>query len=421
MAKKQSDETIEVTINSLGAMGDGLTEHKGQRLYVPYSCVGDRLRISPLQPKAKILEVIEAAPDRVTPPCQHFGQCGGCSFQHLKSEKYEQFKSDTLRNILKHLNVDASIMQPLMTVGEKSRRRVELKVEYSNKQLEIGFYEARSHQLIALEECLVVESEIFALLPSLKQCLSQLSKPAQIQSVSLTQLEKGGDVIIRVSQPLNSKDGEQLTQWGKANRILRICEDFEGYSTIYDSAQAYVSFGEVKVPLPVSAFLQASKQAEQVILSYVMQHLKGCEHVVDLYSGCGTYSFPLLQQVEFVTAIEGDAAMVKAMQKASAEHPLAGRIKALTRDLYRSPLKAKELKLFDGVVINPPRNGALPQVEKIAKTNVSKIAMVSCNPRSFQRDAKALLAAGYRMVSAVPIDQFYWTSHLEIVACFEKA
>jgi 23S rRNA (uracil1939-C5)-methyltransferase len=152
----------------------------------------------------------------------------------------------------------------------------------------------------------------------------------------------------------------------------------------------------------------------------VSEHLKGCDTIADLYSGCGTYSFPLIRQSQRVSAYEGASEMAAAMNDACVAGDLDERIETTVRDLFADPLSAGELNHFDGIVINPPRNGALPQVQAISQSGVGKVVMVSCDPATFKRDAKALLDGGYTLTLAVPIDQFYWSRHLELVAVFER-
>ena len=151
----------------------------------------------------------------------------------------------------------------------------------------------------------------------------------------------------------------------------------------------------------------------------VSQHASKASRVMDLYSGCGTYSLPLLAAGKIVHAVEGSQEMVAALHNA-ARKTAPERIHSSVRDLYRDPVKTEELNRFDAVVINPPRNGALPQCEAIAKSTVPLVIMVSCNPATFARDAAALIKGGYRLESATPIDQFLWSHHLELIAKFVR-
>jgi 23S rRNA (uracil1939-C5)-methyltransferase len=165
--------------------------------------------------------------------------------------------------------------------------------------------------------------------------------------------------------------------------------------------------------------LQATQVGQAAITDFILQNLRG-KNVVDLYSGCGTYSFPIAQTGANVRAFEGSYEMVLAFNNAIRQNGLDDKMSAQTRDLFKNPVRADELKNFDTIIINPPRNGALPQTQQIAKAGVANVIMVSCNPATFERDAKCLLQAGYIIDKIVPIDQFLWSNHLELVASFKK-
>ncbi len=358
------------------------------------------------------------------PPCPHYSLCGGCNMQHIQADYYAKIKQTKLHAILSNLNTDESVAQPLVHVGEKSRRRVELKVSVCKGDVSIGFFAHKSHEVVDIKSCLIMDKRIFDLLPSLKEMISGLKKPSVIKSISLTILEQGFDIFINIRKSLHSNDSESVNKFICKNNIVRIAlqrEDVsDDYDIIHDTGKAYISLEGVKVLLPVGAFLQATEIGQAAITEYVVDALKSCKTVADIYAGCGTYSFPLLNHVERVAAYEGSEDMVLAIHNAAGDFGLGSRINAVKKDLYKRPVDAKILNQMDGVVINPPRNGALPQVKQVVQTNVPKVVMVSCNPDTFKRDAKCLIESGYKILSAVAIDQFYWTRHLELVALFER-
>ena len=421
MTRNLEPDVAELTIHSLGRAGDGVAKYQGEPIYVPYVCAGEKVKLALTKPKATLLEVVEPAKERQAAPCEHFTQCGGCHLQHLSASAYEAFKRQGIEQMLSQMGVDPVILQPLVMIGQGQRRRAEYKISVRKRQVEIGFFAAGSHELVALNQCPVSDPVLLAPLPALKQLLESWKKPSKVKAIAFTRLENGLDAVVTVSQPLDSKQREPLISYAKANNIIRLNENCEGELTsLYDIQEAYVSFGDVSVNLPVGAFLQATKKAEQVISKCVIKHLQSYERIADLYSGCGTYSFPLSKQAERVSAFEGSAEMVAAMHNAIIKNGLDTKMIATARDLYRRPLKAKELNHYDAVVINPPRNGALPQVKEMGKSEIKKCVMVSCNPNSFKRDALALIKAGFQLTELTPIDQFYWSHHLELVGVFER-
>jgi 23S rRNA (uracil1939-C5)-methyltransferase len=176
-------------------------------------------------------------------------------------------------------------------------------------------------------------------------------------------------------------------------------------------------FGRANVPLPVGAFLQATAEGEAALLASVKAAVGPARRIIDLFAGIGTFGLPLAEHAE-IHAVEGDVAMLTALDKG---FRMAEGIKRVTndiRDLYRRPLEPDEFKGYDAVVIDPPRAGAEAQSHTLAKSKVPVIAAVSCNPATFARDAKILTQAGYKLNWVQVIDQFRWSPHVELAAQF---
>jgi 23S rRNA (uracil1939-C5)-methyltransferase len=177
------------------------------------------------------------------------------------------------------------------------------------------------------------------------------------------------------------------------------------------------AFGAARVVPPPGAFLQATPEGEAALLAETETILAGARRIVDLFAGCGTFALPLAQRAQ-VHAVEGEAAMLAALDTGrrgiAGLHPLSTE----ARDLFRRPLLPDELARFDAAVIDPPRAGAEAQIAEIARSGLPRLAYVSCNPVTFARDAKALIAAGYAMGPVRVVDQFRWSAHVELVAGF---
>ena len=428
---------LELNITKLGGMGDGIAQHDGKNVFVPFTCAGDVVRVSIAKEtkseiRADLQSVITPSPNRQTPPCVHFGVCGGCSLQHLNEPTYNGFKQQMLNSFVHGLGIEASIIQPMVEIKAQSRRRVEFKVTANNNNVRIGFFGKSSHDLIDITECPITDPVLLTPLPALKATLKQLKSANRLNSIALTALPNGIDAILKCSAPLIKQDIEILTTFAKQNGIIRLNAQIKTRhesrkhsapaepTCLYDTGKATINFAGIDVELPAGAFLQATKAGQDAITSLVTKHLHGSQYIADLYSGCGTYSFGLIAQAKRIAAYEGAAEMSAAMNDACVRAELDERMATTVRDLFTNPLTKKELFHFDGLVINPPRNGALPQVTNIAKSNVKTVVMVSCSPETFKRDAKELLNGGYMLTSITPIDQFYWSNHLELVALFTK-
>jgi 23S rRNA (uracil1939-C5)-methyltransferase len=177
--------------------------------------------------------------------------------------------------------------------------------------------------------------------------------------------------------------------------------------------------GRAEIELPPGSFLQATEAAEEVLAGLVTEALSGRKAVADLFSGLGPFAFRLAERAK-VLAFDSDAAAIasldKAVRKASGLKPITAR----RRDLFREPMTRFELENLDALVFDPPRAGAEAQARELAQGRIKTIVAVSCEPRSFARDAAILVSGGYSLESVTPVDQFAFSSHVEIVGVFRR-
>ncbi len=407
-------------IESLGGLGDGVGYVNGQAVYVSYTCPGDEVEaVSTQSGKVSLEKIIHPSAQRQTPPCKHFTLCGGCSLQHLSPDLYRDFKIRLAQNAVQGAGYDTANVSALYEVGPQSRRRAEFKISVQKGVVRVGFYAPQSHQVVAVAECKVVTPRIMSVLIKIETLIASLKKPADYQEVHITDLAVGLDILFLVDAS-NAADKTKLLDFARQQTLRLTLKTKQDLQVLYESGAVKTNFGGMEVELPPGAFLQASADAETYMRHIILQHLDGCKSIVDLYCGAGTYTLPLAATGARLQAYEGDNEMIAALYNAARRHGIEGRVTTAVRDLYRAPVTARELERNDGAVINPPRNGAEPQTKELAKSGIKKIVMVSCNPATFTRDAKHLQTAGYMLKEARPVDQFYWTPHLELVACFIK-
>ena len=391
--------TLNITIEKLAGLGDGVGMHNGRKIFIPYTQAGDVVEAEIIKTTkdadyAQLRSILIPSPYRKTPVCRHFGVCGGCSLQHLPATHYTEFKQQMAQEAIRKAGYNLSA-QPLIQINADTRRRAELKVNAGK----VGYYAANSHQLVDMEECFVLEPALFALVMALKQALAL----SEVTAVHINAVEQGYDVVL-------TGGGENLPRLPGIQRLS--VRRGELLTVIYQQGEVVVNIAGNKVMIPAESFLQVSQQTQDIMGALITAALSEAMRIVDLFAGIGTYSFALARHA-MVFAVEGDKAMTAAINAAG--HP---KLKAVHRDLFHQPLLAEELRSFDAAVINPPRAGAKAQTEQLVLARVPHIVMVSCNPATFTRDARLLHTAGYNLKKLTPIDQFVYSSHLELVAEF---
>jgi 23S rRNA (uracil1939-C5)-methyltransferase len=413
--------TGDLWIERVGTQGDGVARDAAGRLaFVPLTLPGERVDAELKGDRAEVISLIEASPDRVIPPCPHFGVCGGCSLQHWGAAPYGDWKTDLIRQALTREGIETEIM-PIFTVPPGSRRRVALHARRVGREIVLGFKARRSWAVQPIETCVIADPRIVAALPALRLVAKPFlehPKSAPILHVTLTATgldvdvtgveAKGGglsaDARVRAAEAAGSADLARLTLAG---------------DTLYQARLPVVRFGTTAVPLPAGGFLQAVVAAERRMAEVVTEALNGVPRVADLFCGSGTFTFPIAER-SGVLALDSAPSAIAALTAGRAGATGLKAIEAEARDLFRRPLLTHEMKKLDAVVFDPPRAGALEQVGEIARSRVGLAVGVSCNPQTFARDAAVLIGAGFTLERVWPIDQFLWSAHVELVGVFRR-
>lgn len=399
-------ETYEIT--ALGHQGDGIGGDSRARVYVGLALPGERWRRSTVG-----FELDGAAsPERATPPCHHFGACGGCVAQHMSGELYRSWKRQILVDALQSADINA-VVDPLHTIPPHTRRRLVMTAMWLPSGIALGFHARGSDRLVAIDMCTVADPVIVEALPVLRQLVARLVPRHASVRVIVTRTNTGLDVGFEGAKvEISATDRAALAVLVQDTRILRVSVDGDALLT---RAQPELTIGPAKVVPPPAVFLQAAALAEAEMVARVVQAVGRAKRVCDLFSGLGTFTLPLSRTAS-VLAIDNDAAALAALDQALRNTQGLKPIETRQRDLMREPLSRKELEGVDAVVFDPPRSGAEHQARMLAKAAVAKVVAVSCNPVTLARDLAILLDGGYVLQSVTPIDQFLYSNHLETVA-----
>jgi 23S rRNA (uracil1939-C5)-methyltransferase len=397
-----------LTISRLGHHGDGIADGP---VFVPLSLPGEEVEGTRDGDRLVETRILRPSLHRVAAPCSHFKSCGGCALQHASDGFVADWKTEVIRTALKAHGIDAPL-RPIATSPPQTRRRAVLSGRRTKKGALVGFHARKSDTIIALSECHLLAPELFACIPVLAEITKLGGSRSATLSFALTLTETGVDLQVRGGKPLDPNLQMALPQF--RDRFVRLSWEDE---VVYMETTPILRFGAAAITPPPGAFLQATAHGEAALQGAVAEALAGATEVVDLFSGCGTFALPLAGGTP-VHAVEGESALLVALDHAKRH---ATGLKAVTtesRDLFRNPLDADDLKRFDGVVIDPPRAGAEAQTRALAEAQIPRIAAVSCNPVTFARDAAMLIAAGYRLNWVQPVDQFRWSAHVELAASF---
>jgi 23S rRNA (uracil1939-C5)-methyltransferase len=411
--------TEQLTIARLGHRGDGIADTNTGPVFVSYTLPDETVTVEHVDGHADrrhLLRVDTPSRERVPPICKHFGICGGCAMQHWSLAEYHLWKRGLIAEALAHANLIAPVGDLIDGHG-RGRRRATLHARRGQRDiLEVGFAAPRAHHIVAIDECPILSPGLdgaIAAAWAVAEVLKPINKPLDIQ---VTATDAGIDMDVRGSGPVNSKLAGVFATLLTKHRLARLTRHGE---LIAQGAPPTLKVGKAHVTLPPGAFLQATAEGEAALAKLAIQHTGKAKRVADLFSGIGTFALRLAEQAR-VTAVDSEAPAIKALERAAQMTPGLKPVEAQARDLFRRPLMASELKVFDAVVFDPPRQGAEAQARELAKSKVPVIVAVSCDATTFARDAQILVDGGYKLAGVTPVDQFRYSHHVELVAKFQK-
>jgi len=383
--------TISEEIVRVAAKGDGVTE-SGR--HVALAAPGDRLMAD---------GTVQPGPHRATPPCRHFGRCGGCQLQHLDEAALAEFVRDRVVHAARGQGIEPESLGHTHLSPPRARRRATLHAAVQGGKVAVGFRESGSHRIVDLVECHVLRPELVALVAPLRRMLAT-QRGRWAVDVELTLADQGVDCGLKNFAMEGLEATEAALAFAQDNQLARLTVDLGyGREAMWEPEPVTVTLGTVAVPLPPGAFLQATADGEGVLVAAAREWLDHSSMVADLFAGLGTFAFALNKPVAAYEAAR-DAHLACRVAASRTGAP----VEAHHRDLFRNPLQAGELARFDSVVLDPPRAGAREQVARIAESAVQRVVYISCNPSSWAKDARTLVDAGFHLAELRPVGQFRW-------------
>jgi len=408
-----------LTIARLGRRGDGIADTPAGPVFVPFALPGEIVEAEawPGHPDRRLpIKIEHASPERITPICPHFGTCGGCALQHWAAAHYREWKRGLVIEALSQAGLDTPVDDLIDAHGEGRRRAVLHARRGQRDVLKVGFAAPRAHQIIAIDRCPILAPALegaVATAWAIAETIESMRKPLDIQ---VTATENGLDVDLRGSGPLTASATTALARIATRHKLARLTRHGE---IVVQRLAPTVTMGRARVTLPPGAFLQATAAGEAALAALVLEHCGKAGRIADLFAGVGPFALRLAERAR-VTAVDSDKEAVAALKRAAETTQGLKPVAIEARDLFRRPLAATELKPFDAVVFDPPRQGAEAQARALATSNVPVVVAVSCSPTTFARDARILVDGGYRLTRVTPIDQFRYSPHIELVAKLER-
>ncbi|MFY9640313.1 MAG: TRAM domain-containing protein [Rhodomicrobium sp.] len=412
------DPPVTVAIEAMGAQGHGIGRVDGGKIFIPCTLPGETVRVELHGQKAVATKIETPSRSRIEPVCRHFGTCGGCALQHWAEPAYKEWKQGLVTSALSRAGINAQI-EPLRSYPVSSRRRATFTARRLGADIELGYNAMRTHAVIDLEECPILLPQIVSALLHLKDALIAAMPSSGEAKISVTAAANGLDCAVEGPRLAPATQAKLVSTLGAAGFIRA---SWNGELVLL-SAQPFVTFGGVRVAPGPNAFLQAVEACERDMADWVLDALSQAHAasgpVCDLFAGLGAFTFPAAR-IAAVTAYEESPEAVAGLAAAAKQAKAIKAVSAIRRDLFRSPLGPLELNKFTGIIIDPPREGAEAQARALAASKAGAIAMLSCNPASFARDAAILISGGFKLSRLAAFDQFRFSAHVEIAGLFER-
>ena len=416
-------QIITVTVNDLDPFGQGVARHQGKALFISGLLPQEQANVVVVEDKkqyarAQVKRRLSDSPQRQAPRCPHFGICGGCQQQHASIELQQQSKRAALARLMKREVDDIIAASPW---GYRRRARLSLNYQPKSQQLQMGFRKANASEIVDVVQCPVLVPTLGALLPAVRECLSELKSVRQLGHVELVQADNGPLMVLRHTAALPAADKEKLERFSQSHGLsLYLAPQSEILEHIRGEAPWYTSDG-LRLVFSPRDFIQVNDGVNQLMVRTALEWLdiQPQDRVLDLFCGMGNFTLPLAKRAAQVVGVEGVPALVAKGQENAALnglHNVTFFHENLEEDVTR---QAWAKHGFDKVLLDPARAGAAGVMLHIIKLAPRRVVYVSCNPATLARDSDVLLQAGYTIQRLAMLDMFPHTGHLESMVLFE--
>ena len=426
---------LEILRLSPDGRGEARTE-EGKAIFVSGALPGEHVRARIVKrhrrhDEARVVDVLQASPDRVEPTCAAFSFCGGCSLQHLDHAQQIASKQAALLEQLERIGAvkPKQVLPPVMGLQLGYRRTARIGVKHVDKRSEVlvGFREKHSSYIVDMQACPVLVPQVGEQIAALRTLIAGLEAKSRIAQIQVAAGDNATVLVLRNLDPLSDSDQRALAEFGQAQG-LKIWLQPGNETTIApltEHDRVALSYAlpafDLRMQFLPTDFVQVNASVNQQMIQQALDLLapQAGERVLDLFCGLGNFTLPLARSGARVTGVEGDAGLVERAR-------LNAEANGLEADFYVANLFDQDLEApwmrdhWDALLLDPPRSGAEQIVRQIHRLNPQRIVYVSCDPSTLARDAGILKEQGYRLVEAGILDMFPHTTHVESMARFVR-
>ena len=412
--------TFELTVQKLVYGGEALGHHEGRPVFVPLILPGERAEVEVVRTAkgvahARPLQILEASPERAEPPCPYFGRCGGCQYQHLRADLQPAVKREILRETLRRIGRVAWDSEIVLHTASpwNYRNQAQLKVaRQPDGRVDLGFFEAESHRLIPVDECLILSPRLNAVLGELRSA-AWTSRLGECREIDLLADDRDESVAVTLHGRIGQDEAEATARdmLDTLPGVVSVAIGSEGRTRVHGESGLEYRVGEFRYHISPGSFFQVSRYLLPKLVEAVTEAPPG-KLALDFYAGVGLFTLPLARQFEQVIGVEAAGESAADLGSNAQAHSLANiRVAGETAfDFLRRFAQTEP----DLVVLDPPRAGVETRALKLlAGCRPKQVHYLSCSPPTLARDLDFLLRRGYRIISIAMFDLFPQTYHIE--------
>lgn len=369
--------------------------------------------------EAKLIDIEQPSPHRVTPACLHYAQCGGCSFQHLALEQQRVAKMDWLKGQLRKVYSDKELTL-LADSGLGYRRRARLSVKLHEQELNVGFRGKSSQQIVSIDNCIVLTLQLQNTFVALKAALVGDSIAANIGHIELLDDDKGVSVLFRLTADIDASSQQQWQQWAEQQQLQLYWQyTDENRALVQHQAMRHYQLNELVLKYHPQDFIQVNALMNAKMIAQAINWLAPNENdiILDLFCGVGNFSLPLAKHAKQVVGVEVQTSMVESAQANATANELDN-LSFIAADLTQPASKSITSLGVTKVLLDPPRAGAFEFLPTLVKLKPKHILYVSCDAATLARDAEYLIEKRYKVQRGGMMDMFPQTAHLETMLLF---